>query len=250
MQTSPSPSVRRLLFPSIAAAGLVFIVSLTVMGSQKSAWFERVARVRAEDNQRAYALTNNGRDNAIRVVGLAIVLSVGTGIVTVELLRKWYGFQERVDLKAEEMGLNEILDPAVNKAPFNPDFNRNRSEDRSQDRSQGQAANRSSERPFDRVTDPETLTDAAVWGDQEPIPVTIQLVPGTYTIDRQVLPGTLHSQLVLHYEGQLYRFLRTAETTELLWRYCQALDRALRSIVVTPLVAESESGYGIWEQVS
>ncbi len=246
MQTPPTPSVRRLLFPSIAAAGLVFIVSLTVMGSQKSAWFERVARVRAEDNQRAYALTNNGRDNAIRVVGLAIVLSVGTGIVTVELLRKWYGFQERVDLKAEDLGLNKILHPSVEDAPFNPDFNPGFNPDRAET----QAANRSNEMPFDRSTEPEELTDAAVWGDPEPLPVTVQLVPGTYTIDRQVLPGTLHSQLVLHYEGQLYRFLRTAETTDLLWRYCQVLDRTLRSIVVTPLVAESESGYGIWEQVS
>jgi hypothetical protein len=103
------------------------------------------------------------------------------------------------------------------------------------------------------------MDDALIWGDPVPIaiPVTVELVPGTYSLDRQVLPGTLHSQLVLHYEGRTYRFVRTAETTDVLLRYCDVLDRSLRSIVVTPLSDDSsddssdnsKSGYGLWEQV-
>ena len=101
LQNAPQPSnVRRLILPSISAAAVVFGLSLTILGTHRTEWFER----RAAQSQgtpidistdRNYVLTNQGRDNAIRVVGVAIVLSVATGIVTVELLRKRYAAREK-----------------------------------------------------------------------------------------------------------------------------------------------------------
>ncbi len=247
METPKPSTVRQLIFPAIAAAGLVFGVSLSVMGTYRGDLFEREAKVRAADSQPDYALTNRGRDTAIRVVGVSIVLSVVTGLATVELLRKWYGFRDRADAKAETLGLTPLLDMTEEEGAA---MLNSPQADLREDRSAAPTLELPLEAPMD---------DALIWGDPVPIsiPVTIELVPGTYSLDRQVLPGTLHSQLVLHYEGRTYRFVRTAETTDVLLRYCDVLDRSLRSIVVTPLSPESSdessdesrSGYGLWEQV-
>ena len=75
-------------------------------------------------------------------------------------------------------------------------------------------------------------------------------MPGTYESDRQVLPGTLHRQLVLNHEGQNYRFLRTAETPEHLRLCCDVCERSKRAIVITVLGLEPASGFGLWERVS
>jgi hypothetical protein len=254
METPKPSTVRQLIFPAIAAAGLVFGVSLTVMGTYRGEWFEREAKVRAADSQRDYALTNRGRDTAIRVVGVAIVFSVATGLATVELLRKWYGFRDRADAKAETLGLMPLLDMTEEEGASMLNSSFEPQSDLRDDRSAAVPLELPLEEPMD---------DALIWGDPVPIsiPVTVELLPGTYSLDRQVLPGTLHSQLVLHYEGRTYRFVRTAETTDVLLRYCDVLDRSLRSIVVTPLSDnssdnssddssdDSKSGYGLWEQV-
>ena len=229
-QSAPQPSnVRRLVLPSISAAAVVFGLSLTILGTHRTEWFER----RAAQSQgtpidintnRNYVLTHQGRDNAIRVVGMAIVLSVATGIVTVELLRKRYAAREKsaghlIPPIAESLGI-ELLSATPIESPIESTIVAN---------------------------DTNTDSDLTNWPTIQP---AIQLLPGTYETDRQVLPGTLHRQLVLNHEGQDYRFLRTAETSEHLRLYCDRCERSNRAIVITLLGLEPGSGFGLWERVS
>lgn len=229
LQNAPQPSnVRRLILPSISAAALVFGVSLTILGNYRTEWFER----RAEQSQRelidrntnrSYVLTNQGRDSAIRLVGFAIILSVATGIVTVELLRKRYAASEK---DTDKMTTHAAVSLGI-ALPIDD---------------QSSAS--------DEVWSPNsdlTSPDLTNWPTTQPI---VQLLPGTYETDRQVLPGTLHRQLVLNHEGQNYRFLRTAETPEHLRLCCDVCERSNRAIVITVLGLEPASGFGLWERVS
>ena len=226
-QTAPQPSnVQRLVLPSILSAAVVFGLSLTVLGNHRTEWFERRAeRSQTTPLDRSYVLTNQGRDNAIRVVGMAIVLSVATGIVTVELLRKRYAAREKEASKI-------ISDVPIEKSIASNDG----------------ATDASS--AIDEVWPHADLalanSDLTTWPTLQP---AVHLLPGTYKIDRQVLPGTLHRQLVLNHEGQDYRFLRTAETTTRLRLYCDLCERSNRAIVITQLGPEPESGFGLWECV-
>lgn len=242
LQNAPQPSnVRRLILPSISVAALVFGVSLTILGNYRTEWFER----RAEQSQRelidrntdrSYVLTNQGRDSAIRVVGMAIVLSVATGIVTVELLRKRYAASEKDTDKmtthaAVSLGIALPIESPNTPLPIGSPID-----------DQSSAS--------DEVWSPNsdlTSPDLTNWPTTQPI---VQLLPGTYETDRQVLPGTLHRQLVLNHEGQNYRFLRTAETPEHLRLCCDVCERSNRAIVITVLGLEPASGFGLWERVS
>ena len=226
LQNAPQPSnVRRLIFPSISAAAVVFGLSLTILGTHKTEWFERRAAQSQgtpidSNTDRSYVLTHQGRDNAIRVVGLAIVLSVGTGIVTVELLRKRYA--------AREKSAGNLITPTAASLEIELP----------------------SATPIESaIVDNDTNTDSDLtnWPTIQP---AIQLLPGTYETDRQVLPGTLHRQLVLNHEGQNYRFLRTAETPEHLRLYCDLCERSNRTMVITLLGLEPESGFGLWERIA
>ena len=227
LQTTPQPSsVQRLVLPSILSAALVFGLSLTVLGNYRTEWFERRAeRSQTTSLDRSYVLTNQGRDNAIRVVGMAIVLSVATGIVTVELLRKRYAAREKEASKI-------ISDVPIEKSIASNDG----------------ATDASS--AIDEVWSHSDLalanSDLTTWPTLQP---AVHLLPGTYKIDCQVLPGTLHRQLVLNHEGQDYRFLRTAETTTRLRLYCDLCERSNRAIVITQLEPEPESGFALWECV-
>ena len=235
LQTAPQPSnVQRLVLPSILSAAVVFGLSLTMLGNHKTEWFER----RAEQSQaipldRSYVLTNQGRDNAIRVVGMSIVLSVATGIMTVEVLRKRYAVRE------QEISGN-ISDATVSLEVAVPIDFPIESNDGATDASSA----------IDEVWPHADLalanSDLTTWPTFQP---AVHLLPGTYKTDRQVLPGTLHCQLVLNHDGQDYRFLRTAETPERLRLYCDLCERSNRAIVITQLGLEPASGFGLWECV-
>jgi hypothetical protein len=285
--SSEASPVRRLLIPSIAAAGVVFGLSLFVLGTHKADWFERVAKVRAEDNQRDYSLTNRGRDTAIRVVGTAIVLSVATGIGMVEVLRKWYAVRDRSAAIEQDVALSEFVDnfvddevasithlpithlsvanPSVANIPITsipitnipiPEMTAEVAfmemavqEQTETEKAAAWEALWQPEPPTSElastleslVLEPPTLADRS--------PTAVPLVDGTYHIDRQVVPGSLHTQLVLHHDDRVYRFLRSAETLDLLNRYWDVYLRRNIAIVVTPLVAGPDSGYGLWEGV-
>ena len=234
-QTAPQPSnVQRLVLPSILSAAVVFGLSLTVLGNHRTEWFERRAeRSQTTPLDRSYVLTNQGRDNAIRVVGMAIVLSVATGIVTVELLRKRYAAR----VKEEGRIISEATVSLGVTAPIEKSIESN---DGDTDLS----------RAIDEVWPHADLalanSDLTIWPTIQP---AVHLLPGTYKTDRQVLPGTLHRQLVLNHDGQDYRFLRTAETPERLRLYCDLCERSNRAIVITQLGLEPESGFALWECV-
>lgn len=228
IQTAPqSSNVQRLVLPSVLSAAVVFGLSLTLLGNHRTEWFERrVEQSQATPLDRSYVLTNQGRDNAIRVVGMAIVLSVATGIVMVELLRKRYAAREK------EAG-KTISDVPIEKSI----------------ESNNVATGAS--RTIDEVWPPYadvTLanSDLTTWPTSLP---AVHLLPGTYKTDHQVLPGTLHRQLVLNHDGQDYRFLRTAETPKRLRLYCDLCERSNCAIVITQLGLEPESGFGLWESV-
>ena len=210
---------------------------LTILGNYRTEWFER----RAEQSQRelidrntdrSYVLTNQGRDSAIRVVGMAIVLSVATGIVPVELLQKRCAASEKDTNKmtthaAMSLGIASPNTPLSIGSPIDD---------------QSSAS--------DEVWSPNsdlTSPDLTNWPTTQLI---VQLLPGTYESYRQVLPGTLYRQLVLNHEGQNYRFLRTAEMPEHLRLCCDVCERSNRAIVVTVLGLEPASGFGLWERVS
>ncbi len=262
-----STHVRRLVVPSIATAGVVFGLSLFLLGTHKVEWFERVAKVRAEDNQRDYALTHRGRDTAIRVVGTAIVLSVATGIGTVEVLRKWYAVRERAASSKAGLELPSFLDnPALTLTPLPTEDLL--PEDPSTEQLPDQDISTAvalMEMPILEETELEQAAAwEALWQPEAPVldqeepaaasvdrsPTALHLPYGTYHIDRQVLPGTLHSQLVLHYHERAYRFLRSAETLESVQRYGEVYLSREIPIVITPLVTGPDAGYGLWEGVS
>jgi hypothetical protein len=261
--SAESANVRRLLVPSIAAAGIVFGLSLFLLGTHKVEWFERIAKVRAEDNQRDYALTHRGRDTAIRVVGTAIVLSVATGIGTVEILRKLYAFRDGVESSEAKLELTPFLDnPAISQAQLPTDnlLPENLATDPLPDGEISTAVSLM-EMPIIEQTELEQAAAwEALWQPEPPVldlaepladrsPTVVHLPYGTYHIDRQVLSGTLHSQLVLHYHERAYRFLRSAQTLEFMQRYCDVYLTREIPIVVTPLVEGPESGYGLWEGI-
>ena len=210
---------------------------LTILGNYRTEWFER----RAEQSQRelidrntdrSYVLTNQGRDSAIRVVGMAIVLSVATGIVPVELLQKRCAASEKDTNKmtthaAMSLGIASPNTPLSIGSPIDD---------------QSSAS--------DEVWSPNsdlTSPDLTNWPTTQPI---VQLLPGTYESDRQVLPGTLYRQLVLNHEGQNYRFLRTAEMPEHLRLCCDVCEQSSHAIVIMLLGLEPASGFGLWERVS
>jgi hypothetical protein len=52
---------------------------------------------------------NEQRDRALRSVGLAIIISVASGIVTAAVLRKWQTFHETAQSKAIQFGVDEAF---------------------------------------------------------------------------------------------------------------------------------------------
>lgn len=237
-------NVRRLLIPAMTAAAAVFGITLLILGTQKADWFEQVAKTRNEDLGRDYTLTHRGRDAAIRVVGSAIVLSVATGIMTVELLRKWYAFREEIDQKAEDLGLMNLLseNPASVAALSG----------------EGEAASESIATPIEAIALPELQIHQLQWNQpsdleqsqsQSQIPASqtsasqellsqsapialstalarIREIPHHEgTTDRPLRSHSLETYYRLDYENHHYRFVRTAPNHDAMMQYMDLLQR-------------------------
>ncbi len=248
-------NVRRLLFPAIAASTLVFGLMLLLLGTQKSDWFEQVAKTRQGDLDRDYTLTHRGRDAAIRVVGTAIVLSVTTGIVTVELLRKWYAYREGIDQKVEDLGLAPLmsanadaglaeadLDVELKLKPIEPDTNPDATPDILPDLQINQLQwNQSS-----------SLTPAPSSGTLSPIR---ELTCTDGETDRPLRPNSLQTHYVLEYENQRYKFVRTAMNRSKMLRYSTILQSQAQAQspdqtpeVIAKLNPDGET-YSLWIQI-
>ncbi len=245
-------NVRRLLFPAIAASTLVFGLTLLLLGTHKSDWFEQVARTRQGDLDRDYTLTHRGRDAAIRVVGSAIVLSVATGIVTVELLRKWYAYREDIDQKVEDLGLAPLMSAnadvglaeadldaeALKLRPIAPDANPDITSDLQINQLQW---NQSSS--LDHAPSSGTLSPVRelAWTDGQ--------------TDRPLRPNSLQTHSVLEYENQCYKFVRTAANRSKMLRYSAILQRQAQSPdqtksqeVIAKLNPDGET-YSLWVKI-
>lgn len=245
-------NVRRLLIPAMTAAATVFGITLLILGTQKADWFEQVAKTRNEDLGRDYTLTHRGRDAAIRVVGSAIVLSVATGIVTVELLRKWYAFREEIDQKAEDLGLMNLLseNPASvaaltgeGEAASEPiaepiegialpelqihQLQWNRPSDLEQSQSQILASqisaspNPASQTPASQ----EMLSQSAPIALSTALDRIREIPHHEGTTDRPLRSHSLETYYRLDYENHHYRFVRTAPNHAAMMQYMDLLQR-------------------------
>jgi hypothetical protein len=240
-------NVRRLLFPAIAASTLVFGLTLLLMGTYKSDWFEQVAKTRKGDLDRDYTLTHRGRDAAIRVVGSAIVLSVATGILTVELLRKWYAYREDIDQKVEDLGLTPLMsaDAESNlEAEFNPIATK-------PDLKSPDLANLD-------LANPDLQINQLQWNQSSPLdanPSLGKLSPVrelTCTdgqTDRKLRSNSLQMHYVLEYENHSYKFVRTAASRSKMLRYSVILQsQDPTQEVIAKLNPDGET-YSLWIQI-
>jgi hypothetical protein len=233
-------NVRRLLFPAITASTIVFGLTLLFMGTHKSELFEQVAKTRNEDLNRDYTLTHRGRDAAIRVVGSAIVLSVATGILTVEVLRKWYSYRESIDQKAEDLGLapfmvaeSDLESALLNEAepPIAPMLDLQRSEP-----------------PINPLEWHQLQWhQSSILDHSDPIPglsPVRELTASEGKTDRVLSPNSLQTHYVLDHENQRYRFLRTAANRSKMLRYSTLVQSQGQEIIVK-LNPDGES-YSLW----
>ncbi len=245
-------NVRRLLFPAITASTLVFGITLLLLGTHKADWFEQVAKTRQGDLDRDYTLTHRGRDTAIRVVGSAIVLSVTTGIVTVELLRKWYAYREDIDQKVEDLGLaplmsadaeselepestlNPIVPQIVPQAEYSAPANLELQVNQLQWNPSSSLEPRPSIRKMSPIrelawTDGQTVGEASQDGN------------------RPLRPNSLQTQYVLKYEDHQYKFVRTAANRSKMLRY-SAILQSQNQEVIAKLNPDDET-YSLWIQI-
>jgi hypothetical protein len=245
MQTS---NVRRLLFPSIAAATLVFGLTLLFLGTQKADWFEQVAKTRKGDLDREYTLTHRGRDAAIRVVGSAIVLSVATGILTVELLRKWYAYREDIDQKVADLGLTSLMS-ADAESNLEPELEA------------GFEQNPIAPKPDLKSPDlanPDLQINQLQWNQSSSLdanpslgklsPVR-ELACTDGQTDRPLRPNSLQMHYVLEYENHRYKFVRTATSRSKMLRYSAILQsQDPTQEVIAKLNPDGET-YSLWIQI-
>lgn len=248
-------NVRRLLFPAIAASTLVFGLTLLFLGTHKSDWFEQVAKTRQGDLDRDYTLTHRGRDAAIRVVGSAIVLSVATGIVTVELLRKWYAYREDIEQKVEDLGLTSLMsadaesklgpepaalnpivpNPELNPEPTNPDP---ANPDLQINQLQWNQSSSLDTNPAQGTLSP--IRELS-WTDCQPISETSD--------NRPLRPNSLQTHYVLDHENQRYRFVRTAANRSKMLRYSAILQiQDPHQTVIAKLNPDGET-YSLWVKI-
>ncbi len=109
---SRSP-VRRILLPAAIVSTSIFalmMIGFTLLRSLETSAHDRAAN---SANQTAdWILPAEYDIYRIRQVGMALIVSVAAGLVTVEGLRRWYAFRESAATKAKQLGLEEFLQDA------------------------------------------------------------------------------------------------------------------------------------------
>ena len=105
---SRSPLSQILLPAAIVSASIfaLMMAGFTILRSPDTIAYERENLA----NQSKEWILPSERDNyRIRQVGMALIVSVGTGLLTVEGLRRWYAFHGSAQNKAKRLGLEEFL---------------------------------------------------------------------------------------------------------------------------------------------
>jgi hypothetical protein len=196
------------------------------------------------------------------VVGSAIVLSVATGIVTVELLRKWYAYRENIDQKVEDLGLTPLMSANAEVGLAEADFGA------------GLAAGLEAEalqlNPIAPDPHLDSTSDLQVnelqWNqssslDTHPSPAKLspirELAGTDGSTDRKLRPNSLQMHYVLEYENQRYKFVRTAANRSKMLRYsailqsqaqAQTPDQPQPQEVIAKLNPDGET-YSLWIQL-
>ncbi len=106
---SRSP-IRRILLPAAIVSTSIF--ALMMMGVTCLRSLETMAQDRStySAQQTVNWVLPTERDNhRIRQAGIALIVSVGGGLLTVEGLRRWYAFRQSAQTRSKQLGLEEFF---------------------------------------------------------------------------------------------------------------------------------------------
>ncbi len=92
---------KKLLLPGILVACATFSGLIFTLASRQSTLFS-VEVVPSQEGSIQRLLSNERKEFAIRHVGLSIILSVISGMATIEMLRRWYAFQMNLQEKLQQ----------------------------------------------------------------------------------------------------------------------------------------------------
>jgi ABC-type Fe3+-siderophore transport system permease subunit len=108
MNSSP---IKRILLPAVGVSTSMFALFMVVFAihiSNEPPLPTRSAPDVDPNFSQMILLTEQGNAR-VRQVGLALIVSVGTGLVAVEALRRWYAFHDSGQIKAKQLGIEQFL---------------------------------------------------------------------------------------------------------------------------------------------
>ncbi|MBC7824591.1 MAG: hypothetical protein H7126_12105 [Candidatus Parcubacteria bacterium] len=114
MSSSP---FRNILLPAVLVSGTVFSVLLTTFIAHQPRP-KAIDESISETGGTQYLSPKERKDTLIRYAGFSVIVSVGVGFATIEGLRKWRYFWESPQDKAEQFGLERILQEDFELAPL------------------------------------------------------------------------------------------------------------------------------------
>lgn len=105
MNRSPFTS---LVLPSMLTA-MGFFTILTLFFVPRIVGNITVQATRAENEPAKARIVGDQRSIAVRYVGISIMVGTSAGLLTFEGIRRWQAFQDKGLLKAEQLGLLDVL---------------------------------------------------------------------------------------------------------------------------------------------
>jgi hypothetical protein len=107
MSSSP---VKRILLPTVGVSvGIFFLMMAAFAAYRSSTPSFRQSSVNPEDEMAQTILASEQGNWRVRQVGLALMVSIGSGLAIVEVLRRWYAFRDSGETKAKQLGLEEFF---------------------------------------------------------------------------------------------------------------------------------------------
>lgn len=230
MNRSPFTS---LLLPAILTSTTTFVV-LTLTLVPQIVRSVNVQSSRSEAEVPQPVLVGDGRSLAVRYVGMALMISVGAGLATFEMIRKWQALQDSALKRAEDLGLLQCLEEPID--PLESLWPEASLESAStiwlsappNHENQDAAA-----RMFSAID--QALEDAT--------PILILESDQDYQTCRIHVPDSDQRVLAIWMPNQYYRFVSTAHTRE------QAVQRAewLHDNAQHSLITRTKRGYAVWQ---
>ncbi|KAM3103459.1 hypothetical protein ACKFKF_00185 [Phormidesmis sp. 146-12] len=97
---------KKFLLPGILVACATFSGLIFTLTSRQSTLF-LAETTPSQEGTVQRLLTNERKELAIRHVGVSIILSVASGIATIEMLRRWYKFQTKIQEKLQQFEVTQ-----------------------------------------------------------------------------------------------------------------------------------------------